>query len=382
MTRKILMMTERRADYSKLGPIIKEITKSRKLDYQLVVTGIHFLRDHGYTVKEIRQDNARISAQFKMFSKNHGDLGSDMSYALGTALQELSKIIPRLKPDIVLSGFDTGAHLAAAIVGAHMNIPVGHLEAGDVTGNIDEPIRHSISKFAHFHFTTNTYATQRLVRMGESKGRIFTVGNPSLDNILATERMSKRDLAAEFKIDFDKPYLVMLQHPVVSEIDSTDQYFSETLKAIQELDMQTVAILGNSDAGSSKMLSVLKDSKIRFHKTVPFVKYVNLLRHASALVGNSSSGKMEAPFLHIPSVNIGTRQNGRKSAMSVIETKYKKHLIKKAIIKAVNDRAFHRKISRQKTFYGDGNSAKKIVKILERIDLDKIPIQKKLSWGQ
>ena len=275
-----------------------------------------------------------------MYSKNHGDTGADMAFSLGTALQKLSKIVSRLKPNIILSGFDIGANLAVAIVGAHLNIPVAHLEAGEVTGTIDESIRHSISKFAHFHFTTNSISTKRLIEMGENKKWIFTVGNPSLDSILTTKIISKKNLSKEFHIDFLQPYVIVLQHPVTSEVEKTDRHFFETLKAIKDLNLQAIIILGNADAGSTKMIKILKNSRIKFYKTLTFEKYINLLKHASALVGNSSSGKMEAPFLHVPSINIGTRQNGRLKAKSVIDVRYDKYQIKKFVKKAIYDQSF------------------------------------------
>lgn len=380
MKRKILIVTERRADYSKFRPIIKEIIKSKKLSYQLIVTGSHFSKDHGYTINEIKKDGFHIDAKFRMFSKNNGDTGSDMAFSLGIALQKLSKIVSKLKPDIILSGFDIGANLAVAIVGSHMNIPVAHLEAGEVTGTIDEPIRHSISKFAHFHFTTNSIATKRLIKMGENKKLIFTVGNPSLDSILTTKNISKKTLSKEFDINFLEPYVIVLQHPVTSEVIHIEQYFLETLNAIKELDLQAILILGNTDTGSAKILKVLKNSKMKYHKTISFEKYINLLKHADILIGNSSSGKMEAPFLHIPSINIGTRQNGRLKAKSVFDVPYKKLEIKKYIKKILADPTLNIKISKQKNIYGNGDSSEKIVRILETINLNKIPIQKKLTY--
>ena len=380
MKRKILIVTERRADYSKFRPVINEIKKSKKLDYQLIVTGSHLLKEHGNTIKDIQKDGYKITAKFNMYLKNRTDSGADMASSLGNAIIHLSKIVKNLNPDIIISGFDIGANLAVAIVGAHMNIPVVHLEAGEVTGTIDEPIRHSISKFAHVHLTSNNIATKRLIKMGENPKFIFTVGSPTLDGIKKIKTIPKKELEREFKLDLNKPFVIMMQHTVTTEIKKIDKYFLETLKAIKELKIQTVIIHGNADAGSKIISKIIKDSKIHNYPNLPYEKYINLLKYSSVLVGNSSSGIIEAPFLHIPSINIGTRQLGRLSSSSVINVKYDKKEIKKAIEKSIKDKKYLNKIKKNKSYYGNGDSAKKIVKILERLELDKIPIQKKLMY--
>jgi len=242
---------------------------------------------------------------------SNDDTASEMTRSFGNAIINLSRIIEKLKPDIVFAGFDIGANFASAIIGAHMNIPVVHLEGGEVTGTIDESIRHATSKFAHIHFTTNLVAKQRLVKMGEDSKNIFVVGNPSLDAIKNVKNIPVTKLEKEFKLDFDLPVVLLIQHTVTSEIDKIDKYFLETVNAIKELNVQCLIISGNSDAGSKKISAVIKKSKIQNHSSLPFNKYINLLRNCSVLVGNSSSGIMEAPFLHKPSVNIGARQNGR-----------------------------------------------------------------------
>ena len=307
------------------------------------------------------------------------DTPAEMTKSFGNAIIHLSRIIKKLKPDIVFTGFDIGANFASAIIGAHMNIPVVHLEGGEVTGTIDESIRHATSKFAHIHFTTNLVAKRRLVKMGEEPKNIFVVGNPSLDAIKNVKKISVKKLEKEFKLDFDLPVVLLIQHTVTSEVDKIDKYFLETVNAIKELNVQCLIISGNSDAGSKKISAVIKKSNIQSYSSLPFNKYINLLRNCSVLVGNSSSGIMEAPFLHKPSVNIGARQNGRLKSTSIINVDYNKNRIKRAIKKALENKKT-KNTKKQRSLYGDGNSSKKIVKLLEKIDLNKIPIQKKLTY--
>jgi len=380
MKRKVLLVTERRADYSKFKPILKEIKKSKHLDYYLIVTGTHLLKSHGYTINEIRKDGFKITSTFQMHKKTKRDTGAEMVKTFGRAIINLSNEIDKLKPDIILAGFDIGASLAAAIAGAHMNIIVAHVEGGDVTGTIDESIRHATTKFSHLHFTSNELARQRLIKMGEKPNHVFTVGNPALDKILQIKNIPKNKLQKEFKIDFNKPYIIVVQHTVTSEIDEVDKNILKTIEAIKELDSQAIIIYGNADAGSKKIFKILKNTKIRKYPTIPSEKYINLLKNSTALVGNSSSGIIETPFLHVPSINIGTRQQGRGNPGSVINVRYNRNEIKKAIEKAMNDKNFLRKVKNCKSLYGDGNAAKKIVKILETLDLGKIPIQKKLTY--
>jgi len=380
MKKKILLVTERRADYSKFKPILTEIKKSKHLDYYLIVTGTHLLKSHGYTINEIRKDGFKITSTFQMHKKTKKDTGAEMVKTFGRAIINLSKEIEEIKPDIILSGFDIGASLAAAIAGAHMNIIVAHVEGGDVTGTIDESIRHATTKFSHIHFTSNELARQRLIKMGEKPEHVFVVGNPALDKILQIKSIPKKKLQREFKIDFSKPYIVMVQHTVTSEIDEVDKNILKTIEAIKELDIQAIVVYGNADAGWKKISKILKNTKIRQYPTIQSEKYINLLKNSSALVGNSSSGIIETPFLHVPSINIGTRQQGRGNPDSVINVGYNKNEIKKAIEKAINDKVFLKKVKNSKSLYGDGNAAKKIVKILETINLETIPIQKKLTY--
>lgn len=380
MKRKILLVTERRADYSKFKPILTEIKKSKHLDYYLIVTGTHLLKSHGYTINEIRRDGFKITSTFQMHKKTKKDTGAEMVKTFGRAVINLSKEIEKIKPDIILSGFDIGASLAAAIAGAHMNIIVAHVEGGDVTGTIDESIRHATTKFSHIHFTSNELALQRVIKMGEKPDHVFVVGNPALDKILQVKNISQRELQREFKIDFSKPYIIMVQHTVTSEIDEVDKNILKTIAAIKELDIQAIVIYGNADAGSKKISKILKNTKIRQYPTIPSEKYINLLKNSSAIVGNSSSGIIETPFLHVPSINIGTRQQGRGNPDSVINVGYNKNEIKKAIEKAINDKIFLKKVKNCKSLYGNGDAAKKIVKILETINLETIPVQKKLTY--
>ena len=380
MKKKILLVTERRADYSKLKPILNEKKNSKKLDYYLIVTGSHLLKEHGKTINEIRKDNFTIHKTFRMYDSNGKDSGGDMVRSFGRAIIELSKIIENVKPDIILTGFDIGANLAAAVVGAHMNIHVAHIEGGEVSGTIDDSIRHATTKFAHLHFTSNKDATNRIIKMGENKKNVFTVGNPVLDNLKNIPKINPKILAKKYNLDLKKPFIILLQHTVTTEVNIQSKYITSIINAIKEINIQSIIISGNADAGSKNLLKIINQSKLNRFKTIPYIEFINLLKISSALVGNSSSGIIETPFLRIPTVNIGSRQSGRLRATSVIDTNYNKNSIKKTILFVLNNKKFLTSLKSTKSLYGTGNSAKKIIKILENLNLNNVSIQKQISY--
>jgi len=269
MKKKILLVTERRADYTKLRPILEEISKSKKLEYRLVVTGSHLLKEYGHTIDEIKKDGFKITTTFSMYKKYRKDNGAEMTRSFGNAVIKLSGIIEKIKPDLILTGFDIGGNFAAAIIGAHMNIVVAHFEGGEVTGTIDDSIRHATTKFSHIHFTSNEDATKRLKKMGENPKYIYTVGNTSLDGINKIKNISKSVLEKKYNIDLTKPLLVILQHTVTSEIKSVEKNIITTINAIKESNYQSIMIYGNADAGSQKIINIIKKSNIKQYQTIP-----------------------------------------------------------------------------------------------------------------
>ena len=379
MKRKIFIVTERRADFSRFKPIIKLIKLSKNLDYDLVVTGNHILKEYGNTINEIKKENLKIFKTFKMFLKNRENDGSEMVHGLGIAIQELSKIVKKSNPDIILSGFDIAANLAVTIVGAHMNIPVAHIQGGEVSGTIDESIRHAMSKFSHYHFVSNLDAKIRLIKMGEIKKNIYIVGCPSIDALNQEVMLSKEYIKKKFSIDLEEKYLILIQHPVTSEVRSNEQ-ISNTLKALEKFNIAKLIIFPNNDAGSKKIIKVLKNSKFKIVKTLNLREYKTLLSNASLLVGNSSSGIHEAATYKLPVVNIGSRQNGRLKSINVINSDYSTQDIIKKIKFVLNNLEFKRKIKSIKNPYGDGNSASKITLHLSKIKINKVTTQKKITY--
>ena len=373
---KILTLVERRADYSRMKPILKELYKDPFFDVYLVVTGVCLLDVHGKDIDYIKADGFLINAEVSMFDQEGINTNASMVRALAKVLDGVTTEIENFKPDLVLTGFDIGANLATTIAAAHMNIPVAHIQGGEVTGTIDESIRHAMSKFAHIHFPATKDAKNRLIRLGENPNYIFNVGCPSIDTIVQTPIMDKNVLEKKFNVDFSKPVVLLIQHPVTTESHESKKQILNTIDVIKELDIQALVALPNNDAGSSEIIEEIKKSGLSWYPSLSTEEFVNLYRNIWAIVGNSSSGIHESSTFGIPAVNIGTRQHGRERADNVIDVSYEKVEIKKGIEKALFDQDFRKKVKGVKNPYGVGDSSKKVVKLLKSVSLEGI-IQKR-----
>ncbi len=378
---KIFIVTERRADFSRFKPILNLIKIDKKLKYSLAVTGLHMSRKFGFTMREIINDGFKISNKFNMFDKKYyyENDGASMSLAMGKAFNNLSKILKKEKPDLILSGFDIAANFAVTVCGAHMNIPVAHIQGGEVSGTIDESLRHAMTKFSHIHFTANKETKKRLIKMGEEPKNIFPVGCPSIDALNAEKSISKNIILKKFKIDILKPFSIIIQHPVTTELKKSKQQMMETIYAVKKFPMQHLVVFPNNDAGSKDILKSILKNKVNYTPTLNLSEYKTLLKNCSVLIGNSSSGIHEASTFKTPVVNIGTRQNGRMKPINIINVKHDRKEIFKAITKALNSN-FLKKLKKLKNPYGDGKSSNKIIDILKKIDLKKINIQKQITY--
>jgi len=381
MKKKIFIVTERRADFSRFKPIIKLIEKEKSLSYDLVVTGIHLNKSFGYTKKEILDEKFKIFKEFRIFDKNYyiKNDGSAMSEALGKVFINLPKIIQKSKPDIILSGFDIAANFALAVCGAHMNIPVAHIQGGEVSGTIDESIRHAMSKFSNFHFTATKETKNRLMKMGEIEKNIFVVGCPSIDALKMEKDEESKIIKKKFNINIFEDYILIIQHPVTTEIKDVHKQFVETLEALRKIQIQKLFVFPNNDAGSTKIINLIKKKKFNHCQTLSLREYKTLLKNSKALVGNSSSGIHEAATYKIPVLNIGTRQEGRTKSKNVVNAKYDRVEIYNSMQKILKPN-FRKKLRDLKNLYGDGNSSKKIIKIIKRLKLKNFNTQKKITY--
>jgi len=367
--KKILIITERRADYSRFKPILQLIKKSKFLDYVLVVTGTHLLKTHGLTINEIKKDKFRINYQIKSFFSSNTDDGENMINAIANVLKKISLIIKKSNPNIILTGFDIGANFALTVAGAHLNIPVVHIQGGEVTGSIDESLRHSMSKFSNYHLVANLDAKIRLIKMGEQKNKIFIVGCPSLDALFQEPFLTDREINIRFKINCKKKFFIVIQHPVTTEQKFSKNQILETIKAIKKTREQALFILPNNDSGHSDIVNEIKKNNLNWSESLSLSEYRSLLARASILIGNSSSGIHEAASFKLPVINIGTRQNGRLQPRNVVNADYNAKDILNKIKFCLNNYKYINSLKKLKNPYGDGNSASKIIKVLKKINL-------------
>lgn len=383
--RKIAIVTGTRAEYGILKPLLRGILESKELDLSLMVTGLHLLKEYGLTINEIKRDSFKISAMIKMYNQHEeyaGYLGMGLSRGIAGFVSALAEI----NPEILIVLGDRLEPLAAALAAASLRIPIAHIHGGDKTdsGHIDESIRHSITRFAHIHFPATDNHAERLIKTGEEPWRIFTVGALGLDSIVSQVPISKKKLFLKFGFNPGQITIVCVFHPVHLEEETMGKQAHEIMEALKELKTQTAVIYPNNDAGSRDIIrEIRKYNKLPFIKIFPNLahpEYISLLKHADVLIGNSSSGIIEAPLLKLAVVNIGSRNTGREHAENIIFTSPERDKIKKAIIRALYDNRFREKVRRCKSVYGEGETSGKILKILRETEINKKLLTKKITY--
>uniref|UniRef100_A0A7V3J924 UDP-N-acetylglucosamine 2-epimerase (Hydrolyzing) n=1 Tax=candidate division CPR3 bacterium TaxID=2268181 RepID=A0A7V3J924_UNCC3 len=383
MKRRVCVITGTRADYGILYPVMKAISNSHGLKLYIVATCMHLMKEFGYTIKEIQNDGFDIYEKVDISYRE--DTGEAMAFSVGKAISLFSRCFAKLRPHIVVVLGDRGEMLAAAIAANYMNIPVAHIHGGEISGHIDGLLRHAITKLSHIHFPATEQAKRRILNLGEEAWRIFRVGAPALDRILGCHLPKPEDLTRKYQIKQNKPAVLLIQHPVSTEVKQASDQIKITLEALSDLGLQILIVYPNADAGGRKMIRVIKEyvkdnSLMMAFKNIPHEDYLGLMRVVSVLVGNSSSGIIEAPSFKLPVVNIGIRQDGRERSTNVIDVPHDKNAIVKAIKKALYDKKFREQVKRCKNPYGDGHAAERIVKVLSTIKLDKKLLQKQITY--
>ena len=382
--KKIAVVTGTRAEYGILQPVLRAIQAREELKLLLVVTGMHLSREFGYTVDEIEKDGFGISARVEMMPGS--DTLQAMAESVGTGIIGLAKTWQQLKPDIILVLGDRVEPLAAAISGAYMNIPVAHIHGGDSSkGGLDEYARHAITKFSHIHFPVTQKSAGRVIRMGEDEWRVHMVGSPALDVILNEPLIPREKVIKKFGINAAKPLILLVQHPVTTEADKAGEQMTETLEAVVELGYPVILLYPNADAGGRRIIEVVKDYEKRYPfikviKSLPRPEYLSLLKNVSVLVGNSSSGMIDASSFGLPVVNIGTRQEGRERGDNVIDVGYARQEIIMAIRRALTDKEFLKVVKKSRNPYGDGKASVRIAEILSSIEKTPRLLQKKITY--
>lgn len=371
--RKVCVVVASRANYGRIKTVLKAVKDHDDLELQIVVQASALLYRFGMVVDVIRADGFDIKAT--VYSILEGENLTTMAKSTGLAISELATIFEQIKPDIVLTVADRFETMATAIAASYMNIPLAHTQGGELTGSIDESVRHAITKLAHIHFPATENASEILQQLGEDPKRIHLTGCPAIDLAAEAARSPKPDLTRYGgvgpPIDFDKPYLVVLQHPVTTEFGQGLAQIEQTLEAIRKLEMQTIWFWPNVDAGSDDVSKGLRvfgnrypDLPIHFYRNFTPEDFVHLINDAACMVGNSSSAIREGSFLGVPAVNVGTRQQQRERGSNVIDVGYDAREITEAVKRQLKTKRY-----RGNMLYGSGTAGTQIAQILATTSL-------------
>lgn len=369
--RNVIAITGTRSDYGPMRPVYRAIEQSPELKLGLIVTGMHLSPIYGMSVNEIKKD--RFPILRKISSLIEDNTGFGMSKGLGLMIISLSQAFDEINPDVLLLQGDRGEMLAGAIVAAHSNIPIVHMSGGDKSGSIDESIRNAITKFSHIHLVTCEQSAEQVSLLGENSSRIYVVGEPTLDVIRTFSPIPFKDLIKKYHLNEYDPFILMIQHSVTSEIRDAAEQIRETLEALIHIGIKTIICYPNSDAGGLEMIRVLDEyannELFTFSRNMPHEEFLSLMMHAQLLVGNSSSGIIEAPSFKLPAINIGTRQMNRVHACNIVNAEYNRESIERAIVFALNDNKYRKSLLKCKNPYGDGYTAEKTVEILSKLKI-------------
>ena len=375
--RKVCCVVTARPSYSRVKTALLAIKNHPDLELQLVVAGSALLGRYGTAVNYIEKDGFQIAR--RVYTVIEGESTTSMSKTTGLAVLELSTVFDNLKPDIVMTIADRFETIATSIAAAYQNIPLAHIQGGEVTGNIDEKVRHANTKLADIHLVASEDARQRVIKLGEDEEYVINTGCPSIDLAKEVLENPALDFDVEEKyggvggeVDQNKPYIVVMQHPVTTEYQASREQVTKTLKAVTELNMPTYWFWPNVDAGSDGTSTGIRSFREKYHpQNIRFIKnmeptdFLKLLVNSQCLIGNSSVGIRECSYLGVPVVNIGTRQNRRVKGSNVLNADYDIENIKAAILNRMEAKA----TLKSEHVYGGGNAGEKIAEVLATIPL-------------
>jgi UDP-hydrolysing UDP-N-acetyl-D-glucosamine 2-epimerase len=384
--KRICVVVGSRANYSSIKSAMRAIERHPQLELQLVVGASALLDRYGAVVNLIERDGFKASARVHMLIE--GESPTTMAKSTGLGLLELPTIFQQLAPDIVLTVGDRFETMATTLAAAYMNIPIAHTMGGEVSGTIDESIRHAVTKFAHIHFPASPGARDRIIRLGEVPESVHLVGCPRID--LVAELVADRDpreilsdalfsTGVGDRFDFSEPFLLVSQHPVTTEYGEGERQMTETLEAVRTAGLPAVVLWPNADAGSDDIARGIRKWRERglgkhmhFFKNLPIDVYVTLMKHTACLVGNSSSGIREGAFLGTPVVNVGSRQQGRERGRNVIDVEHHSDAIHAALLRQIDNGAYP-----TDPLYGDGRAGDRVAQILSQAQVN---VQKRIAY--
>jgi UDP-hydrolysing UDP-N-acetyl-D-glucosamine 2-epimerase len=369
--RKVCVVLGSRANYSSIKSAMRAIQNHPDLELQLVVGASALLDRYGQVVNLVEHDGFKPSA--KVYMLIEGETPSTMAKSTGLGLLELPTIFEQLEPDVVLTVGDRFETMATTLAAAYMNIPLAHTMGGEVSGTIDESIRHAVTKFAHIHFPACSEARDRIIKLGERPEDVHLVGCPRIDLVAEVVERDRNGLGPDLfeqgvggVFDLKEPFLVLSQHSVTTEYGAGERQIAETLRAVRRLGISTIALWPNADAGSDDIARGIRkfrehcdDSRIHFFKNLATEVYIGLMRRTSCLIGNSSSAIREGPFIGTPAVNIGSRQYARQRGRNVIDVDHNAEEIADAVSHQIKHGPY-----KSEPIYGDGRAGQRIADVL------------------
>ena len=379
---KILFLTGSRSDWGYIKPII-QICKQKKINYKLCATNMLLLDTYGYALNEIKKDGFKVHEEIYMSLDGFNEYTTVKS--MGVFMISFVDVLKNYKPDWVVLAGDRYETMAAALACAYTNTPIAHIQAGELSGNIDGQARHAIGKFAHLHLASNTDAKNRLLKLGEEPFRVKIVGAPQLDDI---EKFKKKKpnfhkIRTLYNLPKKKNYYVVVFHSVTEDIKNLKKHFKILFKSLEKSKYKKIWILPNNDPGSSlikDLLMISRNDSNLIYENFPREHYLEIMMNSKSIIGNSSSGIIESASFKLPAINIGRRQNNRLKGNNVINVpKVSEKEILKAI-KMIDSKNFLKKISKIKNLYGDGKSSERIVSILKNMLNQKDLIVKEMTY--
>jgi len=371
MKKKILFITATRSDFGKLKSLIKITKKSNKFFVYIIVTGMHMISKFGNTHQEI--DKFFKSNIIKFKNQKFGD---NLETVLTNTTEKFSKIVKKIKPDLILIHGDRIESLACALVGSLNHILTAHIEGGEVSGNIDDTIRHAVTKLSHVHFVGNNKAKKRVLNMGEKSNSVFTIGSPDMDILLSRKLPSIKSVKKKYGIKF-KNYAILLWHPVTSKVHRLKKDTNKLVNFVKEYNKNFVVIYSNNDPGTEIIIDsykkLLKTDKNKIFRSIRFESFISLLKNSKFIIGNSSSGIYEAPIFAVPTINIGDRQHKRLNSRAI------KNLEIESLNKYNVDKFLNSYRQIKKKYFGSGNTDQKFLREINKSAFWKISTQKYFS---
>ncbi|NVJ54387.1 MAG: UDP-N-acetylglucosamine 2-epimerase (hydrolyzing) [Campylobacteraceae bacterium] len=370
--KKIVFLSGTRADFGKLKSLIKITQDSELFDISIFATGMHLNTKYGYTVDEIYKSGFKNIFQYI----NH-DTVEHMDRTLARTINGFSMFVAEYKPDLIVIHGDRVEALAGAIVGSLNNILVAHIEGGEISGTIDESIRHATSKLSHIHLVANEEAKKRLIQLGEFSNSVHVIGSPDLDLMKPSRLPSIEFVKDYYEIDF-KNYAIGMFHPITTEYDNIIEYSKNFVDAIIESGKNYILVYPNNDIGSNEILNEynkINSKKIKIFPSLRFEFFLRLLEQSDFIIGNSSAGIREAPFYNIPTIDIGTRQLNRAKLKSIIHTSYEKT----EILHAIKLMKEYKVEETDNNLFGEGNSDKQFLELLSNNKLWEVEHQKQFQ---